>query len=308
MQQPTTTSPPLSSNLRWTIVGLLSASIMINLLDRQILSVLAAELKAAFQWSNAQYGYIAVAFNFGMMCGQIPSGALMDRVGTRIGLPLIFVAWSLIGVLHAFAGPGTAIDTVASGIMSIVPGVPVLASGLAGFILLRFFMGVTECGNYTAGIKALAGLFPAATRSRAGGVFNAGAQFGSVIAPPIVVFLASRFDWRMAFIIPPVVTMVWLFPWFATFPDKRKMDAIAVKPAGAVAAGGPAMSIGRLIQNDKVLGLFLIRVFTGPITTFTGRGCLSTCAPAAGCRSSPSAFLRRSPISSACPAMSSAGC
>ena len=264
-----TTATDLSSRIRWTIVGLLSASITINLLDRQILSVLAAELRNAFHWSNAQYGYIAVAFNMGMMIGQIPSGALMDRVGTRIGLPIIFIAWSLIGLLHAFAGPGTTIDAIATAIFGAIPGLPVLASGLAGFLLLRFFMGVTECGNYTAGIKALAGLFPAATRSRAGGVFNAGAQFGSVIAPPIVVFLASRFDWRMAFIIPPIVTMLWLIPWFATFPDKRKMDAISVKPAGAPsAAAGPALSIGRLMRNHKVLGLFLIRVFSGPITTF----------------------------------------
>jgi ACS family hexuronate transporter-like MFS transporter len=198
----------LSSKIRWTIVGLLSASIMINLLDRQILSVLAAELRNAFHWSNAQYGYIAVAFNLGMMIRQIPSGALMDRVGTRIGLPLIFVGWSVIGLLHAFAGPGTAIEAGATAILGAIPGVPVLAAGLSGFLFLRFFMGLTECGNYTAGIKALAGLFPAATRARAGGVFNAGAQLGSVIAPPVVVFLASRFDWRMAFIIPPVVTML----------------------------------------------------------------------------------------------------
>ena len=67
-----------------------------------------------------------------------------------------------------------------------------LGAGLAGFILLRFLMGLAECGNYTAGIKALAGLFPAATRSRAGGFFNAGAQFGSVIAPPLIlVFLPA---------------------------------------------------------------------------------------------------------------------
>jgi len=148
----------LPSKLRWTIVALLSASITINLLDRQILSVLAAELRNSFGWSNAQYGYIAVAFNLGMMIGQIPSGALMDRVGTRIGLPVIFLAWSVIGVLHAFAGPGSAIDTIASTFFGLIPGVPVLAAGLAGFLLLRFLMGVTECGNYTAGIKALAGL------------------------------------------------------------------------------------------------------------------------------------------------------
>jgi ACS family hexuronate transporter-like MFS transporter len=264
----TTPDSVLSPRTRWTIVALLSASITVNLLDRQVLSVLASELRTAFQWTNTQYGYIAVAFNLGMMCGQIPIGALMDRVGTRIGLAFIFVTWSLIDAAHAFAGPGTAIEAVASAIISALPGLPVLAAGLAGFILLRFLMGISQCGNYTAGIKALAGLFPAASRSRAGGVFNAGAQFGSVIAPPIVVFLAARFGWRMAFIIPALLGLIWLLPWLAVFPDTKTMGAVALKPVGQAPATGPAIGIGRLIRNHKVLGLFLIRVFTGPITTF----------------------------------------
>ncbi|MEN3339078.1 MAG: transporter, family, hexuronate transporter [Acidobacteriota bacterium] len=256
----------LSARARWTIVGLLSASIAINLLDRQVLSVLASELRTQFHWSNAQYGYIAVFFNLGMMLGQIPAGALMDRLGTRSGLAAIFVAWSLLSASHALAGD------VAVGIG---------LSTLAGFIVLRFVMGLTQCGNYTAGIKALAGLFPAATRSRAGGVFNAGAQFGSVIAPPIVVFLATQFGWRMAFVIPSVLGLLWLLPWLAIFPDKQTMTAVAVKPSG-LATEAPAIRLSQLIRNRKVLGLFLIRVFTGPITTFywtwlplylrTGRG------------------------------------
>jgi ACS family hexuronate transporter-like MFS transporter len=278
----TTTDSVLPPGTRWTIVALLSASITINLLDRQVLSVLASELRTAFQWTNAQYGYIAVAFNLGMMSGQIPMGALLDRVGTRIGLAVIFVAWSLLGAAHALAGPGTAIEGIAAGIASAIPGLPVLAAGLSGFILLRFLMGISQCGNYTAGIKALAGLFPAATRSRAGGIFNAGAQFGSVIAPPIVVFLAARFGWQMAFVIPTLLGLIWLLPWLAAFPDKKTMSALAVKPAGQGRETDPAISLGRLIRNHKVLGLFLIRVFTGPITTFywtwlplylrTGRG------------------------------------
>ncbi len=123
--------------VRWTIVALLSASIAINLIDRQVLSVLAPVLRENLQLSATDYGYITAAFQLGMMAGQVPIGAFMDKVGARIGLAVIFVAWSLIGGAHA------------------------LASGLAGFIALRFLMGVSECGNYTAGIKAIAGLFPA---------------------------------------------------------------------------------------------------------------------------------------------------
>jgi MFS family permease len=246
--------------------------------------VLASELRTQFQWTNAQYGYIAVAFNLGMMLGQIPAGQLMDRVGTRNGLTAIFSAWSVISILHAFAGPGTAVEAVAGALIVWIPGLQTLAAGLAGFLFLRFLMGLAECGNYTAGIKALAGLFPAETRGRAGGFFNAGAQFGSVIAPPIVVFLAARYGWRLGFIIPAIAGMIWIPFWLRTFPDKDTMAAIAVKPkvAAPAAADGDAIPLSRLIMNHKVAGLFLIRVFTGPITTFywtwlplylrTGRG------------------------------------
>jgi ACS family hexuronate transporter-like MFS transporter len=258
----------LSSGTLWAIVALLSTSIAINLLDRQVLSVLAPVLRTQFDWSNTQYGYVAVAFNLGMMVGQIPIGAFMDRVGAKLGLAVIFVAWSLISVAHAFAGPGTLIETLSGPFVAWIPGFSTLAAGLAGFIVLRFIMGVTQCGNYTAGIKALAGLFPAATRSRAGGIFNAGAQFGSVIAPPIVVFLATQFGWRMAFVIPGLVGLLWLLPWMATFPGKDRMTAISIRPAGTPSSSGPPVRFTQLLGNHKVLGLFLIRVFTGPITTF----------------------------------------
>src|SRR5690242_18911083 len=110
--------PVLTENQRWTIVALLAASITINLLDRQVLAVLAPVLRGQFNWTNAQYGYIGVAFNLGMMLGQIPAGQLMDRVGTRKGLLAIFTAWSVISILLAFAGPGTIIDTISSPIIA----------------------------------------------------------------------------------------------------------------------------------------------------------------------------------------------
>lgn len=227
------------SDVRWTIVGLLSASIAINLIDRQVLSVLAPVLSESLQLSATDYSYITAAFQLGMIAGQVPIGAFLDKVGARTGLAAIFLAWSFIGGAHA------------------------LASSLAGFIALRFLMGVSECGNYTAGIKAIAGLFPAATRASAGGLFNAGAQLGSVIATPVVVLIASTLGWRMAFLLPAAIGLVWLVPWLTLFPDKPAT-------AAAAAGDGPGSQVrfAELIRHHKVLGLFLIRVFTGPITTF----------------------------------------
>lgn len=228
----------LSARASWTIVGLLSASIAINLIDRQVLSVLAPVLRETLQLSATEYAYITAAFQLGMMAGQVPVGAFIDRVGTRLGLAAIFVAWSVIGGAHA------------------------LASGLAAFVVLRFLMGVSECGNYTAGIKAIASLFGSSNRSSAGGLFNAGAQLGSVIATPLIVLIATTLGWRMAFLVPAVVGLAWLAPWLALYPR-----AEPPRP-GAVHAGPTDIRFGELVANRKVLGLFLIRVFSGPITTF----------------------------------------
>jgi ACS family hexuronate transporter-like MFS transporter len=152
-------------------------------------------------------------------------------------LAAIFVAWSVVGGAHA------------------------LASGLLGFVVLRFLMGLSECGNYTAGIKAIAALFPAATRASAGGFFNAGAQLGSIVATPLVVFIATHLGWRLAFLIPAVIGLLWLIPWLAFFPKT------AGAADGVATASGGGIGFGQLIRNRKVLGLFLIRVFSGPITT-----------------------------------------
>ena len=227
----------LPARLRWTIVGLLSSSIAINLIDRQVLSVLAPVLREELRLSATQYAYITASFQLGMMAGQVPVGALMDRVGTRLGLAAIFVAWSVIGGAHA------------------------LAAGLSGFVALRFLMGLSECGNYTAGIKAIAALFPAATRASAGGLFNAGAQFGSIIATPLVVFIATHLGWRFAFLIPAAIGLLWLIPWLALFPGTASL------PSAGTSAVATRVGFGELIRNRKVLGLFLIRVFSGPITT-----------------------------------------
>jgi len=268
----TASESSISSQTRWTIVGLLAASITINLIDRQTLSQLAAILREQWHWSNAQYGYIATIFNLGMMLGQIPAGQFLDRVGTKIGLAAIFVGWSLVCAAHALAGPGTAIESVSSAIWSIIPGVPEISAGLAGFFLLRFVMGLFECGNYTGGIKAIAGLFPKETRSRAGGVFNAGAQLGSVLAGPLILSLLIAkmgMSWQMGFVIPAVLGLLWLIPWLAIFPDKATMTAIALKPSPAAGAQAVAdVPLGTLFRNHQVLGLLLIRVFSGPITTF----------------------------------------
>lgn len=228
----------ISMTKRWLIAVLLSASIAINLVDRQVVNFLGPVLRESMHWSATQFSWIAAAFYVGMLAGQVPAGMFLDAAGTRVGLATMLVLWSVLGAGHA------------------------LLASLAGFIVVRFFMGMAQCGNYGAGIKAIAGLFPAEKRSSAGGIFNAGAQLGSVIVPPVVGYLLHSAGVRMSFILPAVVGLVWLIPWLAVYPGKQQSQAASGQKAGA------PISFGKLLKNRKVVGLFLVRCCTGPLTTF----------------------------------------
>ena len=56
------------------------------------------------------------------------------------------------------------------------------------------------------------GPIPAASRSSAGGLFNAGAQLGGLLALPVVAFIFSRIGLTAAFVVPALVGLFGLYP------------------------------------------------------------------------------------------------
>jgi ACS family hexuronate transporter-like MFS transporter len=91
-------------HLRWWIVGLLFLSTVINYLSRQTLSVLQPIIQKEFNLTNTDYSHIVFAFMLAYMFMQTGFGRIVDWLGTRIGMTLAIVWWSLASILHAFAG------------------------------------------------------------------------------------------------------------------------------------------------------------------------------------------------------------
>lgn len=233
----------LSPRRRWWIVVLLSASIGINLVDRQVLSVVAPVLRQQFSLTNTQYSYIILAFQLGLLLAQAPAGVFLDYIGPRLGFIYIFVSWSVTNGLHA------------------------LSRGVASLAGLRFLLGVSECGDYSGGIKVVAELFPAESRALAGGIFNGGAQLGAVIAPPLVVLITIHWGWHAAFLLPSALGLLWLIPWIALYP--RSPRKAAVEPERRAAERRASFArLKDLIKNRQVLGVMLYRASTGPLTSF----------------------------------------
>jgi len=224
----------MTSQRRWAILALLFFSIAINLLDRQVLSLVAPILRDRFQLSNTQYSYIVFSFLLGMTVSQAPAGVLLDRRGARFGLPFIMLWWSAANALHALAG------------------------SVASFSALRFLLGVGESGNYSGGVKVIAQWFPAERRALAGGIFNTGSVVGALIAPPIVIWIATRFGWQMAFLLPSLLGLAWIFPWLAAYRPAAPPAAAAVPPP----------RLRTLLGIRQVWGVMLVRALSGPVNHF----------------------------------------
>jgi sugar phosphate permease len=193
------------SNRRWLVLWLLLLITIINFIDRQTVSVLAPVIRASLHLSNAQYGRIVAAFQFGMMTAEFPMGWLMDRWGVRFGLLGAVLWWS-----------------AATGTQSITK------SGLQ-LGITRFWMGTGECGNYSGGMKAIFGAFAPGERTLAIGIFNSGSMIGSTLAPPLIVFLAQRYSFRAAFLVPALLGLVWAPFWFLLYRDPARQKRSAIE-------------------------------------------------------------------------------
>ena len=219
----------------WLILTLLFLLTVILFIARQSLSIMAPVLRSRFHLSNAAYGRVVSALGFGMMTGEFPVGALMDRLGCRLGLALAVGWWTA-----ATASLGAATGALSLG-------------------LSQFWRGTGECGAYSGGVKTVARLFQRKDRTLAIGIFNGGSVIGATLAPPVIVYLLLHYGFRVAFMVPTVAGALWIPLWLALY--RRE-------PEPTVKAATPALSIRQMLTNSSSWAVMLCRFFIGPVMQF----------------------------------------
>ena len=195
---------------RWVICALLFFATTFNYLDRQVISYLKeffctpAE-QGGFGWSNTDFAHLTSAFTAFYAGMTIVAGWVIDKIGTKLGLALSLIVWSVFGIANAFVG-----------------------RLLTAHILVRSAFGVGEAGNFPASIKTVAEWFPKRERALATGIFNSGSNFGAMIAalfvPWCLIHYGDQEGWKMAFIYTGAVGFIWLIFWFWLYetPAKHK--------------------------------------------------------------------------------------
>jgi MFS transporter, ACS family, hexuronate transporter len=239
-------------SLRWWICGLLFASTVINYIDRQTLSLLAPYFKKDYHWSNTDYANIVVAFRAAYSIGQTVCGRLMDRIGTKRGLTITVLWYSIVSIMTP------------------------LARGFYSFLGIRFLLGAGESGNWPGATKAVSEWFPKHERGLATAFFDSGSSIGGAIAPLLVLPLYLRWGAGPAFIVPGLLGLAWLAVWRAVYwPPKahphvsREELALIEADSNADQASGRIRPSWReLLKLPQTWGTIICRAFTDPVFFF----------------------------------------
>ena len=189
-----------SGRYRWVVCGLLFFATTVNYMDRQILSLLKPILDGQLHWSNEQFGEVNSAFQGAYAIGGLIFGYLVDRLGTKIGYAISITGWSIAAMGHA------------------------LVTSIGGFFVARMCLGISEAGNFPSSIKTVALWFPKKERTLATSLFNSGSNFGPIIAPIVIPWIALTLGWQMAFIVAGLAGLIWLAFWFPLYqvPERQK--------------------------------------------------------------------------------------
>jgi MFS transporter, ACS family, hexuronate transporter len=239
--------------VRWWIVWTLFFSTVTNYISRQTFSVLSPMISAQYHLSHTDLAKILGAFQISYAGTWLLGGIFLDAVGTRLGLALAVIFWSIVNILTGFA------------------------SSVFGFASFRFLLGIGEGFNWPAASKTVAEWFPSQERSIAVAIFDSGSSVGGALAALVIPWIAIEFGWRWSFIFSGVLGFVWLAMWLRVYhpldrhPRVTPAEVALIHAGQDTPRGSARRGLGRYLDlagNRNVWGIVLGRALTDPIWWF----------------------------------------
>ena len=247
------------------MVALLFVATTINYLDRQVLSfTMTDELfrkemlgmaatdiltQERIDQFRVEYSKVDSAFKFAYAIGLLLMGWLIDRIGTKRGLSLGIIIWSL-------AAAGTS-----------------LVQSLSGLTLARVTLGLGEAANFPAAIKTVSEWFPRRERSYANGIFNAGTNVGIILTALLAPYLILNFGWRSSFLVTGLLGFGLLIFWWITYTKPHRSSRLSPAELAYIrsdAANEPPLRVSwmRLLSYKQTWAYIIGKFLADPIWWF----------------------------------------
>lgn len=191
---------------------LLFLVLTLNIVDRQVINVLADPISQELGLSDTQLGLMTgLAFAIFYNLSGIPLGRLSDRPRTNR-------SWLIAGALAAWSS-ATALCGA--------------ATNFAQLLMARIGVAVSEAGCTPPSHSLISDLVPKSRRARALAIFGLGVPIGALIAKAGGGVLAEYFGWRAAFLIVglPGLLLAVAFLFMVKEPRRLRKQGMAPKMA-----------------------------------------------------------------------------
>jgi len=241
------------THARFVVLGLITFGTMCNYLDRAILGIAAPAITDELNLDAVKMGILFSAFSWTYAAAQIPGGAFLDRVGTRLAYFWSVTVWSLF---------------------TLFQGVATTLGGLLGF---RLGLGVAEAPCFPANSRILNSWFPQHERARATGVYSVGQYFGLAFLSPLLFWIVATLGWRALFIIAGIVGLVFAAVWLRVYREPHESSTANRAELDYIEAGGGLGVAGKATAFDwRNIGLLLRRrqILGASIGQFAGNSTL----------------------------------
>ena len=208
---------------------------VVNYLDRSALSIANTTIQKDLAISPMQMGVMLSAFSIAYAFSQLPLGALIDKLGSKLALGGSLVVWS---VAQAAFG---------------------LFSSYGHLVGLRVLLGIGEAPVFPSAAKALSEWFDTQERGTATGWVWSSTCIGPCLAPPLLTVFMVHLGWRGMFILTGVMGLVLALCWFKFYKSKAQYMAETgrAEPVPVQQVKAPKVRWTSLFKDRNTWGAFL---------------------------------------------------
>ena len=194
--------------------------------------------------SIADMGYLLSAFLWAYAFSQLPTGAMVDRLGPRALLTMGLSLWSLAQLLGG------------------------LVRNFGEFFGARVLLGVGEAPQFPTGARVVRDWFNQRDRGLATGVFNCASSLGTAIAVPLLTYLMLSFGWRAMFVIMGAAGLTVAALWYVLYRNPGEMALTPQENAYRTQGDPPGQRTKVTFREWKLL--FRFRTTWGMIFGYFG--------------------------------------
>jgi sugar phosphate permease len=195
-----TLASPRIKRIQRTALALLLLSGIVNYIDRATLAVANPLIREDLGLSIVDMGLLLSAFLWAYAFAQLPAGALADRLGPRLMLPMSLGLWS---IAQALGG---------------------VISNFTQFFAARVLLGVGEAPQFPTSARVVRDWFNEKERGLATGIWNCSSTLGTAISAPLLTFLMLTFSWRWMFAIMGICGIIVAVAFFVVHRDPDQVN------------------------------------------------------------------------------------